>query len=775
MANIYEQFVQPPSGNVYEQFLKPPTNEIPRREGTGVAGGAPRMAESPLVMGAELAATKIRENPVVQAALGPVLAQQQFATGALDAAHRTARTILRAFGVEDEPGSVERAISTFGRGLTPSTTVPAAGELAGDIALSVGALKGGGALLRKGAELAPRLAPALTPAATLVETGGMRSGLSPATATGKTANVLARVAAGGATGAGTAALTGGDPFVGGVVGAVAPPAVSTAARGVNMLGVGTGKAATDAGLILKDALGDKFDVAVEALRKARPGVSASQVLEEAGIGDIGAFHAVQDAVKGMRADVAYDIMQRAQAAAQRETLNALAGGATQTEARAAREAAARGVSEATTPLREAALDAAQATTRGIMRAQERRALGAAVAEEQTAQAKRLLGLSERQAAKATAPVEAVEPSIGELPMLRGPEQRQAGAFAQQAELRGEQAARLGRVFGNTRNEMEIVLKEYEAAGLKPLKAADLAAQLRGKLTDPAFAGNAPMRAAYKTVIKEIENARLPDGTLNPYALDAIRKNAVNSIMPRFAAGDPTAAKKAAEAAMAQINPRIKAAIEEAGGKGYNEYLTAHSQRMRTEVERPELAAEALKMFDANQKEQLARLALGGNPDLVEGIFGKGRYNVAEQMGENYPNLERVGREIVRDKAIADQITEAAQKAARDIVAQRTATVKLPRTFNTQGTFANFVVNALGVSNKARVERTLYDALQSGTSAAKLFDKLPQNAQGAIERVFGGKAGWVKAMDPTLRVMSQAAVQASAGNRMAPPPNNAMSR
>ena len=176
------------------------------------------------------------------------------------------------------------------------------GGLASDLAITmpVGGLIS--KVLTKGASYIPALAPYLNPVATSAASGGFKTGLAPTgavkpvtglpsyTAKDLAAEGAARAAGGGLTaGAGTALTnpedTGTSVIIGAALPTVAAPFVKAGVTGVGrVLDLLSGRAGDiKAARIAKTALGDQLIPATLALQQARPGITAVQALQEAGI------------------------------------------------------------------------------------------------------------------------------------------------------------------------------------------------------------------------------------------------------------------------------------------------------------------------------------------------------------------------------------------------------------------------------------------------------------------------------------------------------------
>ena len=242
-----------------------------------------------------------------------------------------------------------------------------AGEFAGEV---VGTLPVGGALAApfKGiAAAAPATARFATPIAEALATGGFKS-----TAASLPANIATRAVAGGTVGGLTSELiepgtAGFGAAVGATLPVVGPVVAKAGAKGTGWLSdLVSGKLSdVKAGAIARATLGDELPAALQALKNAPPGLTATQALAEAGI-NADPFMALGELAK--RNDVGnwYRLLGEAQRAAQKNQLALLAGGPTQTAARKASEEALNKLTETVVPKGKAALEAANVTRAAVL-------------------------------------------------------------------------------------------------------------------------------------------------------------------------------------------------------------------------------------------------------------------------------------------------------------------------------------------------------------------------------------------------------------------------
>lgn len=242
-----------------------------------------------------------------------------------------------------------------------------AGELAGEIVttLPVGGVVA--APLKGVATVAPSTARFVTPVAEALTSGGFRT-----SATSLPANIGIRAGAGATVGGLTSELIEPDTGAfGATVGAalplVAPVVAKAGAKGTSWLTDLIKGRLPDVkgGAIARATLGDQLPAAVEALKNAPPGLTATQVLADAGI-NADPFMALGELAKKNDVGSWYRLLSEAQRAAQKNQLALLAGGPTQTAARKASEEAINKLTETVVPKGKAALEAANVTRAAVL-------------------------------------------------------------------------------------------------------------------------------------------------------------------------------------------------------------------------------------------------------------------------------------------------------------------------------------------------------------------------------------------------------------------------
>jgi hypothetical protein len=567
---------------------------------------------------------------------------------------------------------------------------------------------------------------------------------------------------------GNAALVGaGLPLVGAPAGALISKVYSNI-KGRVQATEGTIPAAQ----IIRAALAEEFEPAMRALRAApNDGRTATQVLQDAGI-PAPAFMGIANVADNASPSVAYDRLFQAQRDTQEQILASLSGGTNQTAARAAADETKDLVNEITTPMRQTELAAANAgAAKAPLEAEAARMNAAAAASVDDV--RRLVPLSERTAAKADQladirnSVGGVEPGVAE---------NRAVDQALQASNLADAAADRSLSFGGARNLSQYQADSLAAYGLRPLDTSSLVGQIDRLLKNPSIAGDAVGAGVINKVRNDIAKWTAENGgTISADALYGIRKNAVSQEVARLMSGqDPNAVRRNAARLTASIQPQIDNAIEAAGGVKWREYLATHAAGMKN-VERQQMAAVAQDLYRKNPEEFVA-LIRGNNDEAVEKIFGSGRYDLAKEMGaDQYAQLKRVADEVARDLGIAADMGRKTEKGLSVMRATIDAPTQFPRVARAVRA-TNDLSQLLNAATTAETKKKLFDALQSGQSAAQLVDRLTALELKRLNGVGGWKNIWNKASGSVGLGFSggvSAGVNRPAYNFMAPENQNAM--
>jgi hypothetical protein len=635
----------------------------------------------------------------------------------------TAGGRLRSFVAKDR-ASLDEAMVPFRAAATTGTGM---GKLAGEIAITypiggflAAPVKLAGRLIPAGTKITEALSKALT-------TGGFSTGVEATTTGGRVANLVTRAAGGAATGGtATALVSPDDAGTGAVIGAALPVAAAPAAawlvnKGAKLYALLRGSAGADkARQIIKDTLGASYDKALAALRAAKPGDTARDVLARAGI-NADAFMALGEAVEKRDLSGFYRLQREAVIAKDRARLARLAQGGTQTEARTAQRANARNLNALTGPLRETELEAANTAGRvlpGLIEQKNRFAAAAGANVEDVRRLKEAEDIARfeatgRQSGNAPADAARVEYTL---------------SLADLAERKAGEAADRSLLFGDVAREVDRRAASLEAYGLKPLDIDGVVSKLEQKSRAPGTRADPVQVRTLSDVAAQLR--KLADdngGIIDAEDLYQVRKTFLNdAIQKQLAAVDPKVDKKRVAELLAGIKPLIDDAIEAAGGKKWRTYLATHAAGAEENARRV-LYAKALGMYQKSPN-AYRELVRGDNPKVVEKIFGPGSYDIFKQMskGSGPPAMkimEGVSKNLERAEAIKIQAA-AGQGGLERVLKKDTSNIRLPNFFSYKATVTNEVLDILQKRVSDKTLSAFEKAFKSGKNMASALDSLP---------------------------------------------------
>jgi hypothetical protein len=459
---------------------------------------------------------------------------------------------------------------------------------------------------------------------------------------------------------------------------------------------------------------EKLGAAINLLRKAEPGRSAAEVTAPLKAREWQSLNAAVARQRGAVDD--YANLLDNQQANDIADLARFAGGETATEARAATQAAQRGLGAATEPARREALERAAATSEEMVTLRGEAATAREAAALRTDDARRMASIQEKAAARAQSnfPVEG-------MPRVAGRYSYWGDEGAAMAEKQLTDAARGSLKFGEAARLREAGLESLQNAGLAPLEGKPLADMFRARAKDPAFAGNREYSIAMNRIAKDIEQWTAANGVVDAHALDAIRKNSVNSIFANSPLS-PKAKAKAIARTMSEVRPALIDAIETAGGAGYRDYLQAYQTGMRG-VNEKQLMGEALDLYK-NNPDEFIKLVEGDAPKRVEKALGYTNFNIADELSEEAMSTLRSAAQTLKNVKEMTKQSDAAQDALRELLSENVSLMRLPSLISAKFAMTNAAISILEKKIGKKVMAKLVEGLRSGTGAADLLETLP---------------------------------------------------
>lgn len=656
-------------------------------------------------------------SPAAPPTLTTLQARQNLAAGLVRGAGSIGATLLRPFETAEESAQ-RRADITAGlemMGAQPNTLAFQTGKLGGEMAGTAGV---GNVLAVPFRVAAPTVSAALEggTAATKIPlwlraaggatTGAVSGGLIEPTATNVTAGGI---------------LGGGIPILGAGVRSARnwlSPELQGQQAVLNTLG-------NDAATIN----------ALTAANRAAPGQRAREIA--GGVSDdLAAYQTLLARAEQQTPIKTATAARAAESKANEATLAALAGGETQTAARAAVKQGRAALAEATAPLREAALADVDRATTLVQKALKARGESAAAVQDVrkfTDMADRAVEWAKNWTSSATragAPAAARPPVRYTYP----------GQLAERAEGVAETAAGASLKAGAEARAAENTATFMAARGVKPVEVNVLTDAIDAQLRKPEVVVN-------KQLVKALENVKEMglqfagnSNLLGAAEYYALRKEGINSAVKSAlgTSGDPAAEKRFA----ATILSTLKRAVDPKLGPKFKTYLDAYSEGAR-ELSKQKLAAEALKLYQKSNKNSFIALIEGNDPKRVLKIMGGGVEDIADAMGADYAALKQIADQAKLQINIGKQAKSVeGQTAASKAIAEVQRSFRIPNMLSAKTTFANTVFSELeGKINRKALE-TIRKAAESGADMNTLITGLPPAERSKVIQAFRSAAARV---------------------------------
>ena len=610
--------------------------------------------------------------------------------------------------------------------------------------VAAGPILGGG--LRLLAAGAPRVANYLLPAAKAVETSGFQSGL--ATTAPKAAQLTMRAGGAVVSGAAAGAIMGGaeEAGTGAAVGTgfalLSPPVAKLVSKGAGAVADAIlGRSAeVRANTLVRQTIGNEIN-ALRAAMQAQPDAPASRVAANMDLPVLQALlKAAEDAdpagvVNAFRKNETQDIANY---------LARMSGGATKTEARAARAGAKETLGLITTPMRQEAFEAAGQTGRVMPRLEVLAKEGRAAAAEAVDRVRRFVPAADRAldwAKNWSASGGARAATVGAAPR---PPARYTfpGQLADRADVRATEAAAESLQAGEKARTAEAWLKNWKDAGIEPLTANTFTAPIDRMLRDPDVALNPTLAKALPQVRQMFDDWAAQNGVITPEAVYAIRKNGISGVIQQIMPNaDAQAQRRMAAEILGRLRPVMDDAIEKAGGKGWKSYLRTFEQGMMQidEMELADVLQTEWRKGTAASKTKILNILSGQDPKVVEKIFGGGKYDIGQVMTRDKAFLAKLQSTIGLDLEAAAQ-ARAGRAPLEKIQSKRGTRLRFP--FFTRATTAtNEVLAAIEAKVADATADAVINAAKSGRSFAQLLDALPTAERNKVLAQFKNAQSW----------------------------------
>ena len=442
----------------------------------------------------------------------------------------------------------------------------------------------------------------------------------------------------------------------------------------------------------------------------------------------------------------------------KNVLAQMAGGSTQTAARASQEANVNALKAQEIPRLEGVIRNVNQRTgtalrvdRGV-RAAEQQAIESDLAAAQNVDTVRRMKRFKERAPNIRPPNEIIsEPRVPFRYTL-------ASEMAKKADDVSAKAAAGSLEFGEARNFAQAAADELGAYGLKPLTSDSIISQIeRMRKNVRLMPGLKDSDAVMNHVIEDFKQWSGNNGVINAWALENIRKNSVNNAIKKVV-GNPD--KKLEALVNSKLAPVLIDAMVNAGGKGYREYLENYSKGMQ-DVARQKLGAKMMELFDGSPSE-FANVVRGENPTLIEDILGPGRYDLDAELGNKVAEKYRQVGKMIDARAAAGEQASGGRESFKNLMESETSLIRLPHLMMTAVTIPNQAITVLEKHMGKKVTSEIVKAAKSPEAFAELLNTYPARERNAILRTIsqfpekmrsapGLGIATVNALDPNRKV------------------------
>lgn len=469
--------------------------------------------------------------------------------------------------------------------------------------------------------------------------------------------------------------------------------------------------------IVRKASGEDLNKIRDLLNKDQSGLTVSEILADL---DRNQVHALGELARTKDTKNFYSKLDKYREQNRQTALNNLAGGATNTEILNNLAKSKEALTQVTTPMRETELAAAN-TGKYKQRLERQATTLGEIASGKVDDVRRFTAARDRLA---TAGAEKGAAKTG---MPTPNKYTLEGEMSDAAERVATKAAEESRLYGEGARFAQARADSLAAHGLKPLDTDGIIRDINSKLNNPKLGVSDVNRKVLTAVSNKIrEWTARNGGVIDANALYEIRKNTVNEVIEGLG-GDPKASAKRAASLLAETKPLIDDAIIKAGGTGWKDYLDTFSHGMDV-INQRKMAQKARDLYKKSPDEFVA-LVRGERPDLVEEIFGHGRFDLKTEMGSKFKALDNVAHELERSGKIK---TGADLGAAhlKDIVKESTPTLRIPF-FGLKATVGNAVLKELSGKINTKTMAILEKGFESGKNFEDMLNEVPFGDRGRV--------------------------------------------
>jgi hypothetical protein len=475
-----------------------------------------------------------------------------------------------------------------------------------------------------------------------------------------------------------------------------------------------------AAAMVRKASGEDLEKIRALINKDESGLTIQELIADL---DRNQIHSLGELARTKDTKNFYSKLDKFREQTRQNTLNNLAGGATNTEILNNLAKSKDTLTQITTPMRETEL--AAANTGKYKRVLERQAttLGE-IAAGKVDDVRRFTTARDRLA---TAGAEKGAAKTG---MPTPNKYTLEGEMSDAAERVATKAADDSLKYGEGARFAQARADSLAAYNLKPLDTDGVIRDINAKLNNPKIGVSDVNRQVLSAVANKIKEWTARNGgVIDVDALYSIRKDTVNEVIDKLMGGkDPKTSAKYASKLLGEVRPLIDDAIIKAGGTGWKDYLDTFSNGMDV-INQRKMAQVARDLYSKPDKTDFIRLVRGESPELVQQIFGNNRIDIKAEMGSKFKALDNVASELERDI----KIKAGAEKGAanlKDIVKETTPILRVPF-FGLKATIGNAVLKELSGKINTKTMAILEKGFESGKNFEDMLNEVPFGDRGRV--------------------------------------------
>jgi hypothetical protein len=509
--------------------------------------------------------------------------------------------------------------------------------------------------------------------------------------------------------------------LGAALGGLIPATTVAAAKALGWgYDIATGKLfQKQAGKILREIAGEDVNALAAAGRAAAPELTGAQAAADIPNTQL---QALGELASGRNTG---NVFSKKAALAKQDAqsiLNNLAGGATQAEAKLARQGRNAALNQITTPMRETELAAANTAGNLAPTLQSEATRFGEAAANKVEDVRRMTAAGGRAKDLSKTWISSAGGAEG---LVRRPIQyTYPGELAKKAESVATTAADASRILGENARFVQRQVDSLAAYGLTPIDTSAITANIQTKLANPKIGVSDVNKRVLNSVGKKIEEWTAKNGgVIDAEALNTIRQNTVNETVQKLiGTSDPTNQAKVAARLLREVNPMIDDAIIKAGGTGWKDYLATHAEGLK-DIERQKMASVLSDLYRKKSYDKFRAIIEGNDTKAVSDVFGPGNVNIKTLMGDKMLPLQKISDDLKRTSEMADLAKQGAV-GVKDILSKDAAKWRLPALFSRVATVTNKVLDGLEFKVNRATFAALEKGMQSGKNMAELIEALP---------------------------------------------------